>query len=1254
LPAEKSSTDSGAISHSQLAPAERYYALLLKMPGEGPLFERWLRSVGDGDEVWNLWLARLKNDGDSQEARTAWGASVVFGRVLALRGDAPGARAALARARARFPGDAAAYLVEANLLQGDAAAQRSLLESAIAHVDPRGREEILRRLGALCLELGDIEGASAYARELGQLTKAEAKVSLELVAELERRGHPLEAKKELERLARVAGLSAHERANVLRELGVLEMAHGRPAEALERLREAERWARPDQGLWLEVLELELDASRRLGSLAALGDRFEKEESYKAWVLAARAFQEVGEAARAERLFERILGKAPADRQMIREYALFLEQAGRVADATTEYSRLLELEPKNTALAVRVIELWVIQGDLPKARSILERLARGAQSSAERRFVLDTCDRIFLTASCEGFEKRFAADASAELLFELGERKFDRGQTAEALALWKRGSTLEPGSAGQIRYAEVLLGHGQFRLAFEVYERLALREPRNLELVRARALGLERILTEADRDLSASASKAATEAFLELLSLVPKTSERALAARHLVQLWQRASRLDQEVLYWKKRSELHPEDVVAWVVLSEAYALRGEGELMRGALAALAQASPGDPWAELRLLRVERGQRSSTGGPQGARVARQDLNYSLELASLLRRSGQIAQAREVLSAMLPKFPESPELHLALGQLLVLSGDNQGAIEHFQAVLAAEPERRDVALPLAELWALLGERERAARLFLGVARGNPRSDEASRAALGLRGIAERAPASEGAVLALQLETALLDLFRTHPEDVDFASELVSFYEWCFGDPDQSLFARRIIDAQSRKQFVNHSLLPLSAVLAKADSGNATRAVRLLVRGGAELAAPILLNYATTAGPTLPRAEAMLGLRATNHRPTWTALGRLFAVPDSLSPEVAWCGLYSLIASDAPNVGTAIASGLDSTRPELRGLAYLGGARHAQKLRWPRRLDAGEFENLAWGLAVAFSADPDAPKELLDAAKGAAPGQVAPLLVGLALAARQRKSSWLELPGALELAVRELLEGGRSSELTLRALDETALEHLERVLRAWGPFELEPRADLPSALASGLLGTPPRALEPQVFEQLLGSYAARLQLRLAAGGAAARASLELLDPKSTDAVRPPTAELRQAIWRLIQPAHLQFMSDDPSAWGGALRALPSEALFDAGYQALLIGALDKRQSAEEPAGLGPEPSARERVVMRLLAEARVSGKLLWAAYQSEPNPVIRERLLEVARRQPSTDLDVQALLARAGAERAPVKGAQLERAR
>jgi len=1107
-------------------------------------------------------------------------------------------------------------LVFAELLSSQAEEERVLLEAALAKVNAAGKAGILRRLSGVCLNLGDMDAARRYFRELGSESGARVKIAHEFAQELERRGQIGRAEEELVWLSEQKGLSGREQAELYRELGRLELAQGKASEAVLALGQAEHLARSDRGLWLEILRLDFEASRQAGALREFAEGGVKTGRAEALLLAARAFEELGDIARAEEILRTLRERSPNDRQVRLAYALFLEQSGRVAEAASEYALVLELDPRDQVLANRVMELWVGLGEVGKAKATLERLAKAASSPSEMRFVLDACDRVLPASSCERFETRFESSQSAELLYELGERKFDRQMSHEALAIWKRASLLGQDSSAQLRYAEVLLNHEQFELAFGAY--IQLGELTNLEILRARALGLERIAGQAEAELSRRASGASEKTFRRLLSLGQRTAERAEAARHLVQLWQRADKLDEEVRAWEVRARQNANDTEAWLVLSEAYAFKGEHELLREALLALKKASPGDGWAELRLLRAERGA-GVDGAPPAGRGS-SPVEYSLELSAFLRRSGQFQKAADVLAEALQHAKGSVELHLELGQVLRLLGDNRGALAHLGFVHAAEPERRDVTLALAEIELELSEPVAARSYFLRVLRANPRSDEVSRAAIGLGRAIEATSDSSSAVWAAELESELLSLFRAHPEDASFAEPLLGFYEWTLGDSPENLLTRLGVNSIQRGRFVDHSLSPLSVMLAKGKGSSAMRAVRLLARGGAELGAPLLLNYALKAGPPFERAEAMLALERTSHVPTWTRLAVLLREPEVLPAEVAWCGLYVLIGAKSANAVPLPLQLLESSRPELRSLAYLGVARRGGLVPRGLKPDAGRFERVAFALAEAFSSDKQAPTRLLAAAVASAEGQAGPFLLGLALASRRAGSNFLELPGALELTSRELLGGDASENLALRALDPRSLAGIEKAFQGWGGTELEPRADLSRELEKSLLGSAPSLLEAPVFESLLGAYAAELNRHLSAGGAAARAGLALLYSNATDPRRPPTPELRQAVWRLVRANHYRIMSSEISSWAEALRSLPSEELHAPDYQRLLRRELER--PSPWPSNSGTQATPRELIVARLLAEKSAPTGLLAAAISGESNPLVRKRLSALAR--------------------------------
>jgi Tfp pilus assembly protein PilF len=125
------------------------------------------------------------------------------------------------------------------------------------------------------------------------------------------------------------------------------------------------------------------------------------------------------------------------------------------------------------------------------------------------------------------------------------------------------------------------------------------------------------------------------------------------------------------------------------------------------------------WHAIGVARLGAGQ--AAGAVQAfrtaARIDREDREHRLALADALRRSGENAEALDVLSRLRETYPEDVEVNATLARLEAARGNEEGAVRYYQAAIlglwqpANLPSRRELRIELIEFLLARGASDRA---------------------------------------------------------------------------------------------------------------------------------------------------------------------------------------------------------------------------------------------------------------------------------------------------------------------------------------------------------------------------------------------------------------------------------------------------------------------------------------------------------------------------------------------------------------
>ncbi|HEV3032306.1 MAG TPA: tetratricopeptide repeat protein, partial [Polyangia bacterium] len=277
---------------------------------------------------------------------------------------------------------------------------------------------------------------------------------------------------------------------------------------------------------------------------------------------------------------------------------------------------------------------------------------------------------------------------------LGETQFASGKRELALKTWRSLREREPGVAGRLRLAEVLLDHDLLVEAFAEAQAARFREPRQARAHRVLAQVLER-----QRQTDAAVRE--WEAALDLSAGVEQAAERREARTRILALLARSSRarLEERVRGLEERVRLTPDDRETALFLAEAQQRLGN---QAGAI------------ATLRAL-VERGAAPMPSGsrplPPGA-DADADAEVTFALVRQLRAAGLTEEAVRRLDALTRRVPEhAREAHVQIADVELGRHDEAVALAHAEQAARLGAGDGQALARIAAIQERAGDDERA---------------------------------------------------------------------------------------------------------------------------------------------------------------------------------------------------------------------------------------------------------------------------------------------------------------------------------------------------------------------------------------------------------------------------------------------------------------------------------------------------------------------------------------------------------------
>lgn len=672
---------------------ETYRALVAKEP----------RDAG----AWVV-LGHLHRQGDRHDQAVA-----AYREAASLGPDAPGPHLAMAK------------------LQREASRWTDALSAfdrALARLRKRApRQEALKLAAEAALEGKMPERADGYFARLLASEPRNVFLHMEQAATLARLGHPeralrvwQEARKKAARKHQHLVVIWRNVAELFEQLGRLDEAEATWRDALARTPEA-HWA---TRVFRDGLIGVYRRRDKLGDLVAELQPLAK-RNHEVMITLARLHEELGADDLALTWTRRAIKARPKDVAVRRRLVKLLGRSGTTDQLIEAYQSLMRLEPRSPEHGLALVQAMFHRGRTSEAFRLVARLSRRhPQDPGVHQRIIDLTMRYGGDAERPRIEREYAILMRLEPRQEshvvsLGEVYWTAGDRARARAVWERLRRLgRSAGEGHFLLAEVCADHGLDGPAREAFDGALAAEPDNARFVRAYALWLE-------KQRQYAAALALWRRVAEDRPGRRSHGTTTEARRHLVMLWERAGRLEQETASLVTRFSRRPPDLEAGIFLAEIHLRQRR---LDEALAVLRRLEKLAPTRVDVLLALEQ-----------VLMRRHELSDVLTILEALARAHPAAayeymhRAADVALAMgdevgalsftgrvISLNPADPAAHGRAGQLYQRLGRRREAAESWHQALRLDPRNDALRFRLASLYRILSEADREAQMLTEVVR------------------------------------------------------------------------------------------------------------------------------------------------------------------------------------------------------------------------------------------------------------------------------------------------------------------------------------------------------------------------------------------------------------------------------------------------------------------------------------------------------------------------------------------------------
>ena len=921
---------------SSAALIQRYMGIVLAQPGADFPLQRLLELYRERDGQLDGLISDLTQRAEAG-GPTRYAALVARAGIEKLEGRADRAQTAYERAIGEDPKNPIAVVALARMLneRGDKSQARTRFEQALpALKDDADREQVLRTLLGLCLDLKDYDAAKRYHEDLVKRAGGSFFVRAELGRELLLRGAYDRAAAEYKTVVRAAAGDNRVLAPALRDYGKALEKLGKTDEALTQFRRALDLA-GESGVRREIEQAIVETYRQKDRLPELIAELEKRASPRADDLRTLGslYEETGQVEKALAAYRRALAADSKDLATHLKVVHLLEVRGDLEQAIAEYDALIRAAPRNPDFVFQLAEALISRGDRKKALARLQELeARSGNDEETLAALVDFYERVDEKDRAMALLQRLAGSAAAdpEHLVELGARYWQEGDKKRALATWQRIKAVVPDRArALLMLGDIYLEHDMPKEALAALSEAAKLSPKQARFRKAYALALERTSSASStREGKSEQFDEARKIWEDLIREGGTDPNLAREARqHIVTLYSLEGQLGQRVPGLERRLAQNPPDLEAGRLLAEAHLrLRRYVDAER-VLSRVIEKAPGDVESLSSLERVlvlERKLREAIGVLDKLTAAdpKRAREYYQRMASYAAELYQDDEAVRYAARAVELSPDDADGHKKLGEMYRKRQDIAKSISEFRQAISKNERLFPVYLELAELLLGQGETDDADMLLRRVIRASPDEELVSQAArLSMQ-------VNLGRSTLESLEHDLLPLALNSPERPIYRQLLLEVYGALAypllereksDDPKEADAARTALDRLGER-----AVKPLLDALGDAREAEQEVAITLLGHVQNKSAGPTLFSYATGSAdgglrtramvavgmlrdPTLlPRFDSLLvsSGHATAEESDPVLLAAVWAVARMRSPRADKL-LTQLASSDAPDV-------------------------------------------------------------------------------------------------------------------------------------------------------------------------------------------------------------------------------------------------------------------------------------------------------------------------------------------------------------
>ncbi len=920
----------------------RYTGIVLSQPeAQFPirrLSELYRQRDGKIDALVAEFEARARIDSDLGVS-----ALVALAGIFRQAGNAAEAQATYEQAILKRPEAPGPRLALADLFkeQGDLARARQGYEASLKYLTNASlREQTLRTLLTLCLDLEDYACASEQHRGLVKLAHGSGFVESELARELFNRGKYDRAVEEYRRVVRSAAGDNRALLPALRDLGRALAKAAKPEEALIELRRALGIA-GQSGVVAEITTTLADIYRNQNRLPELIHELEARPiaDFERKKLLAELYEETGQLALAQKTYTQLASERPRDVSIRLKLIGLRELSGDLKGVLAEYEKLISAEPKNPAFVFRMVEALLQQGERARAQAELQKLEQRALGDDQVLTTLvDFYERLGDSARATQILERITAVAGRDPshLVELGRRYWEADDKNRAIKTWKQVERAGTDRAANLLIlGDVYLQHELTSDALSAYREARKLKPNDRSVDRAYALALERAGAQASTGPRAAYYEEASSVWFGLLKLRSSEPHLAHEARqHIVTLWSLDRSLSRRPAALRLQLEHKPPDLEAGKLLAEAELKLGQPEKAEATLRQLVRLAPGDveSWAALEKTLVKLGRLAEAILALEQLVildpanARQSYQRMAEHATALYRD---ADALRYAARALELNPDDAEGHRRLGEMYRKRNLPEKAIEAFRKAIAKNDRLFPVYFELTDLLMAQGQTAEADRLMRRVMRSAVDSELVSRA------VRMSSEINVSAGTLPDLEHELFQVALGHANNPLYRELLVEIYG-ALASPLISGSASanpevRAKNEQALSVIGERAIKPLLDALNDPNGKQRQFAIELLSHIHNPGAGPSLVTFATSDADVNLRTRAMLAAAALHDIGLLPRFKQLLYRDGRANPvegdPVSIAAVFAVATLHDNATAPLLLALLSSESPSARALAVLG---------------------------------------------------------------------------------------------------------------------------------------------------------------------------------------------------------------------------------------------------------------------------------------------------------------------------------------